>query len=72
MAEPIILTENELKSLTGYRNASKQISWLENNNISHYVNGAQKPIVLRSTLTGAQNSINSVTVINEKPNFEAL
>lgn len=72
MSESIILTENELKSLTGYMIASKQIRWLENNNISHYVNGAQKPVVLRSTLTGGQNSSNNITVISKKPNFEAL
>lgn len=72
MSESIILTDNELISLTGYRVASKQIKWLENNNISHYVNGAQKPVVLRSTLTGGLNSINNITVISKKPNFEAL
>ncbi|OCG56815.1 DUF4224 domain-containing protein [Gilliamella sp. Imp1-1] len=71
MAKSIYLTKTELIELTGYILANKQIKWLEKNNIEHYVNGAKKPIVLRSTLT-SPSQINHSIINNQAPNFEAL
>lgn len=72
MSESIILTDDELKKLTGYSIASKQIGWLENNGIKHYVNGARKPVVLRSTLTVSEQINHNVVINNQQPNFNAI
>lgn len=72
MSESIILTDDELKKLTGYTIASKQIGWLSTNDIKHYVNGAKKPVVLRSTLTQQIPATTNLIVNNQQPNFERI
>lgn len=67
MCESFILTENELKLLTGRSQKNLQIKWLKDNKFNFYVNSVGKPIILRS-------SLNQKVIIEhkEEPNFGAL
>lgn len=46
--ESVFLNADELRQLTGYKYAARQVRWLIDHRIPHYVNGAGRPIVLRS------------------------
>jgi len=46
----MFLTPEELQILTGYKRASRQIRWLQENGIRHWVNGHGLPVVPRPPL----------------------
>jgi len=47
------LTDAEIADLTGYVQPCRQIRWLEQNRIKHFVNRLQKPRVPRDILAKA-------------------
>jgi hypothetical protein len=48
VSEPLPwLTADELRDLTGYVQPARQVRWLEENHIKHFVNRLQRPRVPR-------------------------
>lgn len=48
MSDTLILSEGEMREITGYKRPSSQRVWLEHNRIPFYVAASGRPIVLRS------------------------
>jgi len=46
----MFLTPSDIETLTGYKRASRQILWLQENGIRHLVNGHGKPVIDRNDL----------------------
>lgn len=59
------LTDDELIELTGKRQRSKQIAWLQSSGLRHFINAAGVPIVPISSLDTPPDK-------RPKPNLEAV
>ncbi len=46
------LTDDELKELTGYVQPSRQVRWLEQNRIKHYISRLNRARVPREAIAG--------------------
>jgi hypothetical protein len=46
------LSDDELRDLTGYVQPSRQVKWLEENRIKHYVNRLNRARVPRDAIVG--------------------
>lgn len=79
MESNLFLTAKELEAMTGYKQPSKQIAFLEENLIRHIVNKKRHPVVFRCDINN-QRSHNYVLPDPDKslpteelePDFEAL
>jgi|TARA_R100000654_G_scaffold62906_1_gene90086 hypothetical protein len=58
----MLLTQDDIKELTGYKSAQKQSDWLAENRITHFVNGANKVQV-------TWQSVNNPTKKITQPDF---
>lgn len=63
---PILLTDAELQTLTGYRRPSKQIDWLRQHGVRFMVGADGRPRVLRAELETRHYQP------RREPNFQAL
>lgn len=79
MESNLFLTDEELQMMTGYKQPSKQIAFLQDNFIKYIVNKKKRPIVFRRDISGqsATNTLSNVQIhlpVEEEiePNFEAL
>lgn len=64
-----ILTDDEVATLTGHKNTTKQSQWLEQNGIRHFVNAKNKVRLTDTALESAQQGIQPAC---NAPNFAAL
>lgn len=70
---PLLLDAGELEAVTGFRLASRQITWLQKKGWRFEVNGARKPVVARryaEKMLGCDGADVSVSCL--QPNFAAL
>lgn len=63
----IVLSREELRDLTGYRQRSRVIQWLRENGFAFYLGGDEWPRVLRDTM-----SLPRKTLTRSAPNVQAL
>ncbi len=67
----LFLTENELRDLTGYRQASKQVAHLKAQRIPFHVNRAGHPRVARAILEGKKPTKESTPASTWSPSWAA-
>lgn len=63
------LSDDELLDLTGYVQPSRQVRWLEENHIRHFVNRLQRPRVPRDAIAGHRDS---ATEKRTEPDFSKV
>ncbi len=49
----MFLTPEEIRELTGYRSAARQIRWLTDNGVRHWVARTGRPVVPKSAIDGS-------------------
>lgn len=52
MSEMPWLSKDELRDLTGYIQPARQIQWLEQNRVKHFVNRLKRALVPRDAIAG--------------------
>ena len=80
MESNLFLTDEELIRMTGYKQPSKQIAFLEENFIKHIVNKKKRPVIFRCDVNYRRSLINDELLNVDKPSpteelepdFEAL
>lgn len=68
----MLLTEDDLRELTGYKRYSCQIKWLANNGIKYLVGRDGKPRVCESQIQSLIGSQNKPSKRRAEPNEDAL
>ena len=68
MADSEILTSNDLKDLTGYRQPASQCRWLDNNGIGYRVSSHGKP----KTTWSAVNACLIHSAPSPRPHFDRI
>ena len=61
-----VLSREDLRELTGYRQPSKMLRWLKENGIAHHIGGDGWPKVIR------QGDVLPKTLKRSEPNRQAL
>ena len=68
----MILSKADIKEITGFVKAKKQIEWLSKNNISYLIGGDTYPKVLVAEIERVMLQGHSSSKRNSEPDFEAL
>tara|TARA_B100001971_G_C18197782_1_gene542601 strand:+ start:93 stop:356 length:264 start_codon:yes stop_codon:yes gene_type:complete len=68
----MIVSKADIKELSGFVKAKKQIEWLSQNNISYLIGGDSYPKVLVSEIERVMLHGESRGKKNSEPDFEAL